>query len=85
MIVNWTVKGPDGITAYHRLRSKPFESRLLRFGEACSYKNTAQEPLSPSGDGRRWHEGTLIGIHERTGQYMIHDDGQVKYTRGYNP
>ena len=77
MIVDWTVKRPDGITAYHRVRSKPFKSRLLRFGEACSYKSRAQEPLSSSGDRRWWHEGVFIGIDERTGQYMIHGEGRM--------
>ena len=62
MIVNWTVNGPDGITAYNRVRSKPFKTRLLRFGETCSYKIRAQEPLSWSGDGRRWHEGSTRGL-----------------------
>ena len=65
MIVNWTVVGPDGITAYNRVRSKPFKTRLLRFGETCSYKIRAQEPLSSSGDGRQWHEGIFIGVDER--------------------
>ena len=61
MLLNWTVVGPDGISAYNRVRSKPFETRLLRF-EACSCKIRAQEPLSSSGDGRRWHAGISIGV-----------------------
>ena len=61
-IVNWTVTGADGKTAYQRARSKPFTTRLLRFGEKCSYKTRAQEPLSPTGDGQGWHQGTFLSI-----------------------
>ena len=70
MIVNWIVKGPDGITAYHRVRSEPFKIRLLRVGEACCCKNRAQEPLSSSGDGRRWHKGMFVGVDEG---WAVHD------------
>ena len=41
----------------------------------------AHEPLPSSGDGRRWHVGAFIGIARRTGQYMIHDGGEVTYAR----
>ena len=80
-IVTWTVKGPDGLTAYQRARSKPFTTRLLRFGERCTYKIRSQEPLAPAGDGRKWHVGTFVGVDQRTGQYMIHDSGNVKFAR----
>ena len=53
-VVNWSMRGPGRLTAYQRARPKPFGTRLLRFGEMCSYKVRAHEPL-PSGDGRRWH------------------------------
>ena len=83
MIVSWrTVVGPDGITAYNRVRSKPFKTRLLRFGETCSYKIRAQEPSSSSGDGRRWHEGIFRGVDDSTGQYMIHNDRTGPCTPG---
>ena len=77
-VVNWSMKGPDGLTAYQSVRSKPFRTRLLRFGEMCSYKVRAHEPLPSLGDGRRWHVGAFISIDRRTGQYMIHDGGEVK-------
>ena len=75
------MRAPDGFTAYQRVRSKLFRTRLLRFGEMCSYKVGAHEPLPSSGDGRRWHVGAFIGIDRRTGQYMTHDGGEVKYAR----
>ena len=63
-IATWTVKGPDGKTAYERTRSKPFTTRLLRFGETCSYKLRSQEPLPSAGDGRKWHEGIFVGLDQ---------------------
>ena len=80
-IATWTVKGPDGKTAYERTRSKPFTTRLLRFGETCSYKLRSQEPIPSAGDGRKWHEGTFVGVDQRTGQYMIDDSGVIKFAR----
>ena len=80
-VVNWSMKGPDGLAAYQRVRSKPFRTRLLGFGEMCSYKVRAHEPLPSSGDGRRWHVGAFIGVDRRTGQYVIHNGGEVKYAR----
>ena len=47
----------------------------------CSYKVPAHEPLLSSGDGTRWNVGAFIGVDRRTGQYMIHDGGEVKYAR----
>ena len=79
--MNWTAKGQDGNTPYHRVRSKPFVTKLLRFGEICRFKNRAHEPLSATGDGRRWHTGVFIGVDRRTGQYMIHGGDEVKYAR----
>ena len=37
-VLNWDVKGVDGLTPYHRFRGKPFRTRLLCLGESCRYK-----------------------------------------------
>ena len=66
--------------AYQRVKSKPLRTRLLRFG-MCSYKVRAHEQFLLSGDGRRWRVGAFIGVDRRTGQYIIHDGGEVKYAR----
>ena len=79
--MNWMVKGHDGMTAYQRVRGKPFTTRLLTFGEQVRFKLRAHEPLSATGDGRRTHLGTYIGIDRRTGQYMIHRGDGVEYAR----
>ena len=61
-IATWTVKGPNGLTAYQRTRSKSFTTRLLRFGKTCSYKLSSQEPIPSARDGRKCHEGTFVGV-----------------------
>ena len=53
----------------------------MRFGETCRYKNRSHEPLSASGDGRRFHVGIFVGIDRRTGQYMLHGDEGIKFAR----
>ena len=35
-VVNLSTRGPDGLTAYQRMMSKPFRTRLLGFGEMCN-------------------------------------------------
>ena len=79
-LVTWCTKGHDGQTAYQRVRHREFTTRLLAFGEACSFKNRMLEPVSSTG-GRRFHKGVFIGIDRRTGQYMVYSDGQVKLSR----
>ena len=75
------VKGQDGKTAYLRVRGKPFRTMLMTFGEQCRYKMRSQEPFSASGDGRRFHVGTCVGVDRRTGQYMIHSGDGIAYAR----
>ena len=62
-IVTWTIQGPDGLTAFQRVRSKPFRTRLLRFAVAGCDKARAQELLPSSGDGRRWQVGISVGVN----------------------
>ena len=79
--LNWMIKGHDGMTAYQRVRGKPFRTRLLTFGEQCRYKVRSHEPLAATGDGKRFHLGTYVGVDRRTGQYMIHDGDRIMYAR----
>ena len=79
--LTWVVNGHDGRTAYQRIRGKPFRTTLLTFGEQCRCKLRSQEPFSASGDGRRFHVGTYVGVDRRTGQYMIHVGDGIQYAR----
>ena len=77
--LTWTVKGHDGVTAYQRVRGKPFRTRLMTFGEQCRFKLRSHEPISSSGDGRSFHVGTYVGVDRRMGQYMIHRGDGIEY------
>ena len=79
--LTWVVKGQDGRTVYHRIRGKPFRTRLLTIGEQCRCKMRSQEPFSASGDGRRFHVGTYVCVDRRTGQYMILVGDGIQYAR----
>ena len=51
-IITWSAKGHDGRSAYERVRSKAFRTRLMAFGESCRFKIRSQEPVSNTSDGR---------------------------------
>ena len=76
-LITWCAKGHDGQTAYQRVRSREFRTKLMSFGEKCQFKNRSHEPLGNNADGRRFHDGVFIGIDRRTGQYMIHSGDEV--------
>ena len=79
--LTWTVKGHDGVTAYHRVLGKPFRTRLMTFGEQCRYKLRSHKPNNSFGDGGTFHVGTYVGVGRRTGQYMIHRGHGIEYAR----
>ena len=54
------------------MRSSPFHTRLMAFGEACTFKNRSHEPV-PFDDGKKWHPGVFLGIDRRTGQCILYD------------
>ena len=68
----------DPTSAYQRVRSIQFKTRVMTFGEVCRFKVRSQQPTSVHPDGRRWHSGVFVGIDRRTGQYMIYSDDQVR-------
>ena len=60
--LNWMIKGHDGMTAYQRVRGKPFRTRLLMLGAQCRYKVRSHEPLSDASNGKRFHLRTHVGV-----------------------
>ena len=80
-LVTWCSKGHDGQTAYQRVRQRQFTTKLLGFGESCSFRIRAHEPITNSDGGRRFHKGVFVGIDRRTGQYMLHYNGEIKLAR----
>ena len=80
-VLIWEVKGLDGLTAYQRIRGKPFRTRLAAFGEVVRYKLRPREPLSNSPDDQRSHEGIFLGVDRRTGQYIIFGNDRIEFAR----
>ena len=80
-LVRYRVRGTDGRTPHERLRLRPFNLKLLCFGEQCKYKNRAKEPLGS--DPHRWHKGTFLGVCPMTSQYILcnQDTGAIAYAR----
>ena len=61
--------GPDGKTAYRRLKGKNFKQQYVKIGEAIWF-------LKPRTKGKnkgesRWGEGICLGIREESGEYII--------------
>ena len=80
-LTTWCAKGHDGRTAYQRVRARECCTSFRAFGEACRFKNRSHESLKGIVNGRRFHVGISIGIHRRTGQYMLHNGIDVKLAR----
>ena len=69
-VIRFRVRGPDGKTPYERVRMRPFNTKLICFGERCRYKDRSKEPEH---DEHKWHQGLFLGICPQTGQYVLHD------------
>ena len=76
-VLVWSVKGHDGISAYQRVRGKPFHTRLAALGKKVRYKFRPREAVGDS----RWHDGVFLGIDRRTGQYIVYGVEGVKHAR----
>jgi len=68
-ILRYRSRGDDGKTPYERIRLRPFNSKLIGFGERCSFKIRSKENTD---DEHRWHQGIFLGICPSTGQYILH-------------
>ena len=73
IILNSTVRGADGVTAWSRCRGRSFGQKLLGFGEVVLYKLPTKGPLSaPDGNmGTRWRSGVFLGYHRSSNVYLI--------------
>ena len=80
-LVTWCARGHDGQTAYQRVRHREFTTRLLGFGETCSFRIRAHEPIANSMGARRFNKGVFVGIDRRTGQNVLHADDGIKLSR----
>ncbi len=76
--------GPDGKTAWARLRGRGFGQRLVGFLEGVYWKQPAGGPQhDPQGNmGPRQHPGIFLGYHKTSNSYRVAtNDGNVIKTR----
>ena len=69
-ILTWISKGQDGKTAYHRVRGRAFNGKLLLFGETCRYKARAKESLE---NRDKWNQAIYLGRERDNGQHLLFD------------
>ena len=83
VVLNATVRGPDGLTAWARCRGRAFGQKLLNFGEAVLYKLPVKGPMSaPDGNmGTKWREGTFLGHSKSTNAYVVGTESGIKTSR----
>ena len=83
MIINTRVRGPDGRTAWERVRGRPFRQPLVGFAEYVMYKHPTKGPQSkPDGNmGTKWGEGIFLGYNRTEGTYTIADGSAIIFAR----
>ena len=67
------VIGSDGMTAWQRIRGRPFTQKLHLFGELVRYKCRAQEGGIWGPEGPRFSQGIWLGFDRHTGQNIVFD------------
>jgi hypothetical protein len=80
LLLNCMIKGDDGITAWHRVRGRPFHQQLLGFGECILYRYPSKGPHhQPDGNmGALGAEGVFLGYNRMSNTYIVaNDDGFV--------
>ena len=83
LILNARQKGTDGLSAWARVRGRPFNQRLLGFGEKVLYKYPMKGPHSqPEGNmGAKWGDGVFIGYHRSSNSYIVSHAKGVSHPR----
>ena len=72
-VINARCRGPDGRTAWQRIKGRSFRQLLLGFGECVLYKLPSKGPQStPDGNmGSRWLEGVFLGYNRSSNSYIV--------------
>ena len=73
LVLNACVKGPDGLTAWNRVRGRNFHAPMANFGEQVLYKLPSKGPLSdPDGNmGTRWKAAAYLGHCITSNTYVL--------------
>ena len=74
-LLTWFTRGPDGQTAYQRVRGRVFNGKLLHFGEKCRYKTRDPDARNP------WSYAVFIGRDNVNGQHILFDGRLEKIVR----
>ena len=59
----------DGMTAYHRLKGRPWRVALPCFGEVVEFQRRTRHKLE-----RRWEAGVFLGVKETTTEKIVGND-----------
>ena len=72
-ILTVRVCGTDGITAYHRIKTKEYVKRSVGFGETIQFKLPSKGPTRKE-DGSldaRWLHGIVLGYSRSSHEYWV--------------
>ena len=81
LLLNTLVRGTDGITAWARIRGRPFGQQLVGFGESLLYRYPTKGPRhAPDGNiGALGRDGTFLGYDRFSNTFLIETvDGLVQ-------
>ena len=73
-VLNYCIVGPDGLTAYHRLRGREYSGRLVGFGKKVAFRRPGRGEIRGCSIAR----GTFLGMQLGGSQYTIYDTDQKK-------
>ena len=75
--------GDDGQSPYQRIRGRPFNKRLVEFGERVLYKLHMRGPHYDSRGAmeERWQRGQVLGFAHHSNQYYLWTGSQVVKAR----
>ena len=78
LLLNVKSRGQDGLTAWARVRGRPFSQQLLCYAEQVLYKLPSKGPLSqPDGNmGAVQSEGVFVGYNRSTNTYILASEGE---------
>ncbi len=73
LLLNVSVRGEDGLTAWARVRGRAFGQQLVGFGERVLYKHPSKGPQhAPQGNmGATGGEGVFLGFSRRSNTYLV--------------
>ena len=82
-MLNARARGPDGLTAWERVKGRAFNQLVLGFAECVLYKLPTKGPRSkPDGNmGTRWLEGVFLGFNRSSNTYIIATEDGVESCR----